>query len=305
MQVDDEGKPFITYPKEIIFAFHLRLLNPDFALFTDMSDIAGLPAPLYSNTGLNTAGDKILRLDSRKAWFTENFIIEYPAQENSFVLSGRPLAGLTTNKFDIMDSGNVKLKKYDETDKLIIVDTQNALKGEAFTVKYPIKPHLERGVFADVEIHDNGSLQPAEEGSIEFQIAFTARKAKWKYYLVTDLIDTDDKFQILDKNNELKFSETNRTNLTTNLDSSDDLAKELTNKYPGLQVLRFVSDDLVFCRQTARKQVELHFDGNCLFEALPNPSLRNYSKIMFEAGTNLHEQDAFFKIVKYLTQSSP
>ncbi|MFC1603763.1 hypothetical protein ACFL5F_01930 [Planctomycetota bacterium] len=307
MQVDDEGKPFIAYPEEIAFNFHLRLHNPDFALFTDLSDIANRPAPLYTNAGLNTEGDKILLLDSRKAWFTESFIIEHPAQENRFILSGRPLAGLAANKLDIMDSGSVELKKYDETNKVISVDTHNALKDETFAIKYPIAPRLERGVFADVEIHNNSTLQPAEEGPAEFQIAFTARKARWKYYLVTDLIDTDEKFKIVDtdKLDKLVFSNEHRTNLVTNPDSSDDMAKELTQKYPGLQILRFVSDDLIFCRQTARKHVELHFDGNRLFEALPNPSLRNYSKIMFEIGTNLHEQDAFFKIVKYLTQSSP
>ena len=156
-----------------------------------------------------------------------------------------------------------------------------------------------------MEIHNNGTLQPAEEGPVEFQMALAARKARWKYYLVTDLIDTDEKFQILDKNNELQFSDENRTNLTTHFDSSDDIAKELIQKYPGLQIFRFVSDDLIFCSQTARKQMELHFNGNRLFEALPNPSLRNYSKIMFESGTNLHEQDAFFQIVKYLTKPFP
>jgi len=81
MQVDDEEKPSIAYPEQIAFTFHLRLLKPDFTLFTDLSDIANQPAPLYTNTGPNTAGDKILLLGSRKAWFTESFIIEHPAKK--------------------------------------------------------------------------------------------------------------------------------------------------------------------------------------------------------------------------------
>lgn len=302
MQVDDGGKPFIAYPEETTFTFHLQLKNPDFALFTNLSDIANQPAPLYTNAGLNAEEGKILLLDSRKSWFTESFIIEHPAQENRFILSGRPLASLSVDKFEVTNSGNVRLEEYDETSKTIIVtvDAQSALKDETFTVKYPATPRLKRGIFADVEIHINGTLQPTEEGASEFQIAFKARRARWKYYLVTDLKGTEKKFLIRDKDehDKLKFSDENRTNLTTNLDSSDDLAKELVQKYPGLQILRFVSDNLIFCRQKARKHLELHFDGNRLFDALPNPSLRNYSKI-------LHEQYAFFQIVKYLTQSSP
>lgn len=302
MPVDDGGKPFIAYPEETTFTFHLQLKNPDFALFTDLSDITNQPASLYTNAGLNAEGGKILLLDSRKAWFTESFIVEHPAQENRFILSGRPLMGLAVNQFEVTNSGNVTLKKYDETSKTITVKAQSALKDETFTVKYPVRPRLKKGIFADVEIHNNGTLQPAEEGPAEFQIAFTARRARWKYYLVTDLKGTEEKFQLLDKDDELEFSDENRTNLTTNLDSSDDLAKELVQKYPDLQILRFVSDNLIFCRQTARKHLELRFDDNRLFEALPNPSLRNYSKII---DTNLQEQDAFFQIVKYLTQLSP
>ncbi|HUT46941.1 MAG TPA: hypothetical protein VMX36_11695 [Sedimentisphaerales bacterium] len=307
MQVDDEGKPFIAYPEEITFTFHLRLHNPDFALFTDLSDIANRPAPLYTNAGLNPEGDKGLQLDSRKAWFTESFIVEHPAQENCFILSGHPLEGLTTDRFEIMDSGNVKLKEYDKTDKVITVDTQSALKDETFAVKYPIAPRLERGVFADVEIHNNGTLRPADRAPIEFQIAFTARQARWKYYLVTNLNGIEDVFQIVDKDelDKLVFSNKHRTNLVTNPDSSDDLAEELAQKYPGTQRFRFVSDNLISSRQTARKHLELHFDGNRLFEALPNPSLRNYSKIEVEIDANLHQQDAFSQVVKYITKPFP
>jgi hypothetical protein len=393
MQVDDGGKPFIAFPEETTFTFHLQLKNPDFALFTDLSDIAEESAPLYTNAGPNGDGSKV-HLVSREAWFTESFIIEDRDSENRFILSGKPLAGLALDQFEVevKNSGNVELKEYDETIKTITVDTHSAQIGEPFTVRYPISPRLKKGIFADVEIHNNGTLQPAEEEHTEFKIAFTARQAKWKYYLVTDLegtaamnwqksfgdegivvkysgtgaetpkvkittgvsgdpvtfgiaasvlsinnvlgktgtnvftawqtwvaepnnpngfditinddgsgnVDltsdegvelvktegTEEKFQLLDTQNNLKF--------TKNLDSSDNVAEELVEKYPDLQIIRFVSDNPIFCRQAARKHLKLSFENNCLFEALPNPSFRN-----------LHGQDAFFKIVKYLTQLSP
>ncbi len=44
--VTDHGVPFIPMHKNALFAFHLRLQNPDFALFTDLAEITKTAAPL-------------------------------------------------------------------------------------------------------------------------------------------------------------------------------------------------------------------------------------------------------------------
>jgi len=85
----------------------------------------------------------------------------------------------------------------------------------------------------------------------------------------------------------------------------DELAGEMAAQYPVLERHRFISDDLVPCRQAARKHLELHLDDNRLFGALPNPSLRNHSKIEIKADADLPRQDALFQVFKYITQPFP
>jgi hypothetical protein len=65
MAVAADGAPFIAPRKGMSFAFQLRLRNPDFALFTDLTKIDKLAAPLYTNAGV-TAGEPVqLELVSR------------------------------------------------------------------------------------------------------------------------------------------------------------------------------------------------------------------------------------------------
>ena len=56
--VTDQGAPFISMVEGAIFAFHLRLQNPDFALFTDLTELTQTAAPLYTNAGLSP-GDPV------------------------------------------------------------------------------------------------------------------------------------------------------------------------------------------------------------------------------------------------------
>jgi hypothetical protein len=308
--VDENKKPFIAFPDEMKFTFHLRLQNPDFALFTDLSDINHRVAPLYTNTGLGSEDGRQLRLDSRTAWHTERFVVFQPAPGEHFTLGGRPLAGLELSAIELEGSGKVKLKEYNSNDKIITVDSRSALPGETFAITYPIEPRLERGVYADVEIYNHDSLLAIEEGPVEFQIAFSAKQARWKYYFITDLKSTADGFRIVnaDPASEVSvpvFGDENRRYLNQDPDPQDDLAKELAEQYPKMQRFRFVSDDLVACRQAARKYLELHMDDNRLFGAIPNPSIRNYSKTEAKAEATLHPQDALFHVVKYITQPFP
>jgi len=41
-------------------------------------------------------------------------------------------------------------------------------------------------VFAEVEIQVNDAFPPIDSGPGKFHIAFTAKSAKWTYYLITD-----------------------------------------------------------------------------------------------------------------------
>ena len=52
--VDAEGMPFVTFPLETLFTFHLRLRNADFGLFTELEGFNQLTAPLYTNSSSDT-----------------------------------------------------------------------------------------------------------------------------------------------------------------------------------------------------------------------------------------------------------
>ncbi len=80
MSASDDGGPFLPISQGAVFGFHLRLQNPDFALFTDLSELTGLAAPLYTNAGLGSAETLELALVSRQALYSESFGLREPAQ---------------------------------------------------------------------------------------------------------------------------------------------------------------------------------------------------------------------------------
>lgn len=312
--VDDHGKPFIAFPKEMIFTFHLRLQNPDFVLFTDLSDIDKQPAPLYTNAGLNSKGCIKLKLMFSKACFTESFSIEQCASEESFTLRGRPLEILEPRECKVEAPSKVKLTNFDPTGKVITVDSQSARKGEEFTVTYPVEPRLARGVFADAEIHWKNTLGSTSDIPFEFLIAFTAKQNLWTYYFVTNLecsnrerskgsFQIDVKDQSPSSSKPVKFSDKNRRDLKQNPAPSDDMAQELARQYPRMQRFRFVSDDLIPCRQrqAARNHLNLQLGENSLDVALPNPSFWNYTNMKVKNGT---QQDSLFHVVKYINHQN-
>jgi len=60
--LDDAGQSLIPLAQDAVFVFHLRLKNPDFTLFTDLADMAGLNAPLYTNATPGFSDDMPLPL---------------------------------------------------------------------------------------------------------------------------------------------------------------------------------------------------------------------------------------------------
>ena len=197
IEVDENQKPWIALPDEVKFTFHMRLQKPDFVLFTNLSDFNERSAPVYTNADLGSEDARQLRLGSRTAWQTERLAVVNPAPQEHFALRNRPLKGLELEDIEFAGSPKVKPKKYNSTDKLLTVDSQSAPQGETFTIKYPVAPRLERGIWADVEIYNNDSFLPVDEGPVDFQIVFTALRARWKYYLVTDLKGASDGFRIV------------------------------------------------------------------------------------------------------------
>jgi hypothetical protein len=296
--VTDDNTPFIPLPKGLTFVFQLRLQNPDFALFTDFTEISQVAAPLYTNADLGPGQEVQLVLVSRRAWATESFTVRQPATEDRYTLGGRPLAGLQLTDFTVESLGKIgKVMRYEAATKTITINSADARPGNVFRVTYATTPQQARDVLAEVEIHSNDSLPEITAGPGEFTIAFKAKKARWKYYIIADSSATQ--FYIEDKGTSpVIFSAENWTDLNQQPDPADDIAQTLAAQYPQLQRLRFVSDDLVPCQQAARESIQLRLNGNQVVGALPNPSLRNLSTFQGTKNGKPHQEEALFQMIK-------
>lgn len=310
--VKDSAEAFIKIPPGTVMSFELRLQNPEFALISDPRDIATSVSPLYSNANLSREEETEIELSSKEAWTQETLDVAEPSPAESFVLSGKPIKGVTVENFKLESAGPVAaVVAYDAQDNLISVDSRSASQGQKFTLKYPVTAPIPHGVYALIEIHVNDSLpniaKPSKQ-SRQFHISFRAKQATWAYYCVTDLDNADTAYHIVDtppaeEGAPLIFSDVNRRNLSADPDPLDDLAIELAERYPSLKRYRFLSDAPVACRQKAHKHLALQVNGNKLSGALPNPSFRNFSTGTVKVGDTLQQQDRLFEIFKVLTQN--
>ena len=283
------------------FGFHLRLQNPDFVLFTNLQEISQILSPIYTNANINTGNPVQLVLSARRIRTNEIFTVDQPATDDRFTLSGHPIPGLKHTDFTIEGLGAITSPAhYDASAKIITVNSESASQDDSFKVTYETVSKLNKNIFADVEILYNDSLPDIAAGPDEFHIAFTAKEARWKYYIIATSNGTN--FRIEDKDaSPILFSDKNQTNLNQQPDSSDDVAIALAEQYPDMQRTRLVSDGLTPCQQQARKSIQLYLGNDQVAGALPNPSLRNYSTIDVKKNGNLQKQHALFQVVKYIT----
>lgn len=295
-----DGVPLISLPKGMTFAFQLWLQNAEFALFTDMTPLDGVPTPLYTNAQAITPDSLSLDLVSRQAWSTEQCIVRQPSEKELFILSGRPLADVSTTDLQIIWPGASRADhpvNYDAPGKTITVNSSAAQAGVSFMLRYPTVPPRINGVFADVEI-DYGDAPPAATGGPDlFTIDFKASQTRWKYYLVTDR--TSVIFEIVDQDKQAPLVFDTGTELQEP-DSSDAVAATLAEQYPEMQTFRFVSQDTVPCQQTARKAIHLLVDGNQIGSPLPSPALRNYTRE--DSPDQSSAETALFHVIKFFTQ---
>lgn len=225
----DGKSALVALGRDEVFAFELRARNPEFALFTDLRELAGKADPVYTNAGLAAKDGRTLKLAERKP----------------------PRAGDAT-------------------------------------------------VLAGVELRYDKSMPELGKDEAPFEIRFKAKAARWAYYLVTD---RSGDFSIVDSSAAapaIAFSAANRTLLNKTPDATDPLATALSRQYPDLQRFRFLSDQPVACSAAARKSLELRLGADKVLEAIPNPPVRQPSRVRQKLGASLQDQDTFHQVVKYL-----
>lgn len=188
----------------------------------------------------------------------------------------------------------------------LFTDLNNfATKSVSKTITYPVKAAIGTTIFATVDIAIS-ALNVIKEPVIH-EVNFAAKEVRWIYYFVTDLSAENAVFRLIDTDSELDlFPDSQRTELNQNPDPSDFVAKMLGNQYPDRRRFRFVSGQSISCQQIPRKNLQLRLGDSKIFEHLPNPSYRNSSRIYVNGIDNSkpQEQDAFFQIVKYITNPS-
>jgi hypothetical protein len=289
--VSDQGIPFIALSEDLSLRFELRLQNPDFALFTDMTAISAAEFPLYTNNGV----EPNLHLFSRPEKITESLVVSRPAEKEQFILSRNPHPALQPGDFDLEGLGAVSHpESFDATAKIITMNSKSAAPGSQFTVTYTSAPPLKRNVFAKVEISFENPLMRKMDTDKNFRVVFAANKARWKYYVVIE----NNTFSptIEDKDKVVIFND--RTDLSKVPDPSDEIAKKLIEQFPNRRHFRFVSDSFIPCRQTARKAIQLQLNGEKVVDALPNPSLQNYIVDL----RNSKQELSLYHIVQYFAR---
>jgi len=299
--VDSEGEPLIALGAESKLCFELYLRGQDFSRFSDLSELAGLESPVFSNTDAPVGG--ALTLTSRSASASEALVSQAPSAAETFVLSGRPRTGSTDA--DLIASGDPapSLVAYDPAARVVTLDTSALGAGESFTLGYPIGAAHPGGAFAEIELSGESADWLAKSPAV-FTISFTPLKVYWVYYLITDVEAGE--FTIVDTSGDDDapvFSEANRRDLRESPDLGDPQAVSLAGHYPELRRLRFTSDAHLSCSATPRRNLELHLDGERLPFTLPNPPLANYASREVVVEQVPQRQESLFRVVKHLTAS--
>ena len=294
---DNNKTPFIRLPAFSVFTFHLRLENPNFSLFTDMSTFNKLAKPHYVN--VKAKKKQALKLVSQLTKVTDNFTVRNPSENEQFSLSGRPQPYLRLTDFVVTGLGlNSGLNSYTPSTRTFMLKTQDFPVGEPFTITYPVMSSLQPGVFADIEIKLDTHSAKLPRNAFDFKVVFKPKEARWIYYVITNKSENKTVVPtIKDKDQEILFNDEERIDLTQTPDAADEIALGLASQYPDKQIFRLASSTLIPCRRGVRKNIQFYLDGHKVLDALPNPILQN-STILTK---NRKKEFALYHIVKYFT----
>ncbi|MGZ8157305.1 MAG: hypothetical protein ACXWT1_06220 [Methylobacter sp.] len=128
------------------------------------------------------------------------------------------------------------------------------------------------------------------------EIRFFAKPVLWFYYLVTDQSNSD-QFTIVDAGQDLP-----KTTWQRQLLPDDGIYAQLVQQYPSMNIVCFVSEQTMDCRESCTRHLQLKQGEHTIFEQLPGPGYRNHFRA--ETKTGSKPTDAIYEIVKYLTNTT-
>lgn len=124
--------------------------------------------------------------------------------------------------------------------------------------------------FGIVEIHNNASLKKSE-----FQIKFSAKTQRWKYYLIASKKGQAAPFSIQDKNSEITF-------IQTEIEPRDCVVAEIQHRFPDSQPYLFQSETPIPCQEAGRQNIQLLKQGQTKpwIPHLPNPPNQHGTQVI-------------------------
>ena len=297
--VNKQNIPLIPLTNDTKFEFYLYIQNQDFPLFTDLTQIWQQASPLFVNSEMGNNGINQLSLTSHHELMRESFEVQKPSAEERFVLGGKPLNGIEPHDLRVEHLEHIStVKAYNPMTKIMTVDTTLASQGTVFSVAYPVWPNKPNNVFAFVEIKYDQRWGDVSIHPKEFQIDFSAKEAKWQYYLLTDKQDAQ--FEIEDKGDgQIQFD---GIQLSDNSDTktTDPFAQALADKHPHLTQWVFRSKKFIPCQQQPRKSLRLNLEGETVLSPLPNPPVENFSRL---ENDTTQKEEILFQTIRYLSYS--
>lgn len=283
--VNAQGVPMLALAPGATLRFHLRLANPDFRLFTEPGALADNPAPVFTDVGASPPRPVTqLVVRARTEVRTDRFVFPPDTTQAQFALSGRPRAAAAIAEFKLDGLSGGSVAKAGPGPDVTVTAARSAV-GRPFAATYPVQPRLAAGVFADVEIHRPAA---AVAPPAEYAIAFTARAARWRYYVATDR-DPPGGGVSIDAGARATFTQ-------SAIEAADPVGAALQGEYAdrGVRVDCFTSVAPLPCSPMAPTDLKLKIGIAAAVEVLPAPPLRNVCTI--------DRQPGFFHIVRKITK---
>jgi hypothetical protein len=287
-------------PINEMFTFELKICHSDFALFTDLKGLETKQDPFFRNTD-NQFGT--LELCDGKSWKTETIMLPGILTQHYYTLMGNPSA-LNDDTSQVLQGDDfiissperqAKIEAYDAPFKRLRINTSNNKTGTEISLRYRAELVRDKKVLARVELcYGDGLRDAGAEGGL-FEIKFKALTARWVYYLFSD---QKGDFTLVDLNEILNF---NNTDLDQASDK-DPLALKLVQQYSntGLRQIKFVSDKTVPYSRNTHSDIELQLDGVKVLIVMPNPSIRQFSRIEQQVNGKWIEENTLYQVVKHI-----
>ena len=281
VSVDDQSNPFIPIPPGTTFIFQMRLTNSRFAMFTDLSDRPSPPPAhelwAYTNTTFN--GKESLRFESVMKLEPQP---EYLKKLLRFKDLLKPV--------QVRQIGD----SLDNTD-------ENSLKPSGFELLAAgLNPAPKGGAFAHIVIKLNGALPQPNDQTPVFEIPFTAKQARWEYFVVTDRNGQDLEVLDIQGANGLKPLAFDKSIEIP--DPPTGVWEKLARQYPEATKIRFQSRAPIPAREVGRKNLQLREREQFVIDNLPNPSPVNYAATTVEINGQTRQEDSWFEIIPYFKQ---